>query len=255
MKIQGNTFIVTGGASGLGESVVRRLIKDGGNVAIFDLDEKNGTKLAGEFKDQALFAKVNVTSEESVQKAVNDTVEKFKAIHGVIQCAGVALPKRVISAKGQLHDIKSFNLVQQINVIGTFNVLRFAAEKMLANEPQDGEKGVFVHTASVAAFEGQIGQAAYSASKGAVVAMTLPIAREFAERQIRVNTVAPGIMDTPMMAGLPEKARNSLITQVPHPRRFGRPSEFADLCVHLVENSYINGTVVRLDGCIRMAAM
>jgi len=255
MKIKGNTFIVTGGASGLGEATVRRILKDGGNAVIFDMDEKKGKQLEEEFAKNSIFAKVDVTKEESVQAGIDAAITKFGALHGAIQCAGVALPKRVISAKGQVHDAKSFNSVMAVNVLGTFNVLRLAALKMVNNAPQDGERGVFIHTASVAAFEGQIGQAAYAASKGAVVAMTLPIAREFAERQIRVNTIAPGLFDTPMMQGLPKKARDSLIQQVPHPTRFGEPAEFADLCAHLLQNQYVNGTVIRIDGSIRMAAM
>jgi len=230
-------------------------VKEGGNAVIFDMDEKRGAELAKELGDKAIFAKVDVTNEESVAKGIHAAVDTYGTIHGAVQCAGIALPKRVISAKGQVHDAKSFNFVMAVNVLGTFNVLRLATQQILKNEPQDGERGVFIHTASVAAFEGQIGQAAYSASKGAVAAMTLPIAREYGAYHIRVNTVAPGIFDTPMMKGLPQKARDSLAQQVPHPPRLGHPEEFADLCAHIIENQYINGTVIRIDGSIRMAAM
>jgi NAD(P)-dependent dehydrogenase (short-subunit alcohol dehydrogenase family) len=255
MKIKGNTFIVTGGASGLGESTARHLFKEGANVAIFDMDEKHGKQIEAEFGNRALFVKVDVTNEDMVSRAVNAVVEKFGELRGVIQCAGIALAKRVISAKGAIHDAKSFNFILGVNVVGTFNVFRFAAAKMINNEPQDDERGVFIHVASVAAFEGQIGQAAYSASKGAIVAMTLPLAREFAANKIRVNTIAPGIFETPMMAGLPQKARDSLGQQVPHPSRMGKGEEFAGLAAHIISNPYLNGTVIRIDGSIRMAAM
>jgi NAD(P)-dependent dehydrogenase (short-subunit alcohol dehydrogenase family) len=180
---------------------------------------------------------------------------KFGALNGLIQCAGVGNPKRVISSRGKVHDLKTFKFVVDVNLLGTFNVLRLASAVM-AKQPQvDNERGIIINVASVAAFDGQIGQAAYSASKGAIVAMTLPLARDLAQHKIRVNTIAPGIFETPMMAKLPQKVRVSLAQQVPFPARLGRPAEFAHLCASLIENQYMNAGVIRLDGSIRMAAM
>jgi len=199
-----------------------------------------------------------VCDEESVQKALDAGIKKFGRLDGVVQCAGVGNPCRVLSSRGVIHPLKSFNQVVQINLIGTFNVLRLAAAIMAKQESKSGlkgEKGVFINVASVAAFEGQIGQAAYSASKGGIVAMTLPIARELGLSGIRVNTIAPGLFDTPMMAALPQKARDSLAAQVPYPQRLGNPEEFAALCESIFENEYLNGTVIRIDGSIRMSAL
>lgn len=254
MKIKGRTFIVTGGSSGLGQAVVNHFVSQEANVAIFDFNE-DGLSMQKEKPDRVLFCKVDVSNEASVSKALESVVSKFQAVHGVIQCAGTAWPNKVLSAKGEPHSLKIFEKVVQVNLIGTFNVLRLAAAIMSKQESVDGEKGVFVHVASVAAFEGQIGQAAYSASKSGVVGMTLPIARELAQHGIRVVTVAPGLFETPMLAKLPEKAKASLIKQVPFPKRLGQPEEFARVCAHIVENAYINGTTLRIDGSIRMGAM
>jgi len=256
MKIKGNTFIVTGGASGLGEAVVDMVIAEGGNAVIFDLNVEGGEGLVKKYgDDKVLFCKVNVVKEDSVKAALDAAVEKFGSVRGCVQCAGVGPPKRVISRKGKVHDLKFFEFVIAVNLIGTFNVLRLVAEHMATLEAVEDERGVFIHTASVAAFEGQIGQAAYSASKAGVVGMTLPIARDLASRGIRVNTIAPGLFETPMSRGLPPKARASLASQVPFPSRFGEPKEYADLSRTMIENQYLNGTVIRIDGSIRMAAM
>jgi 3-hydroxyacyl-CoA dehydrogenase/3-hydroxy-2-methylbutyryl-CoA dehydrogenase len=255
MKLQGKTVIVTGGASGLGEATVRRLHDEGANVVIIDFDEKRGQALEKELSN-TLFAKCNVVEEKEVQQVIDATVNKFGAIHGVVNCAGIGNAAKVVGPKGAF-PLNEFKRVLDVNVVGTFNVLRLAAVQMQKQEPvtEDGERGLIVNTASVAAFEGQIGQAAYSASKGAVVSMALPIAREFSKTGIRVNTIAPGLFDTPMFQKLPEKSRKSLSSQIPFPNRFGQPEEFADLVTFMFKNSMINGECVRLDGCIRMSAL
>jgi len=257
VKINDKTsFIITGGASGLGEATTRLLVSKGANVTILDFADEGGKKLEEELAPKVLFVKTNVTKEEDVQKAVDAAVAKFGTLNGVVNCAGVGNPMRVISGRGTVHPLDTFNWVVQINLIGTFNVLRLAAAAMAKQAAgKDGERGVIINVASVAAFEGQIGQAAYSASKGGVVAMTLPVARELGALGIRVNTIAPGLFSTPMLMALPEKAKKSLFAQVPYPPRFGEPSEFAALVAHIIENQYFNGTVLRLDGSIRMAAM
>jgi len=258
MKIKGKTFIVTGGASGLGEATVRLLVKKGANLSIFDLNEELGAKLLEEkeLSKVCIFSKVDVASEESVKKALEATLTKFGALHGVVQCAGVSTPTRVISSRGTVHPLQTFKTILDINLVGTFNVLRLAAAVIAKQQPvEGGERGIFIHTASVAAYEGQIGQAAYSASKSGVVGMTLPIAREFAAIGIRVNTIAPGMFKTPLFAKLPQKAYDSLIEQIPFPHRLGEPAEFADLCAFLIENQYMNGETIRLDASIRMSAL
>jgi NAD(P)-dependent dehydrogenase (short-subunit alcohol dehydrogenase family) len=212
-----------------------------------------GEAVAAELGQSARFVKTDVTAEESVQNAVNAALETFGNLHGAINCAGIAIAERVLGKSGP-HDLARFSQVIQVNLIGTFNVIRLTAAAMSQNEPAlSGERGVIVNTASVAAFDGQIGQAAYSASKGGIVGMTLPLAREFARYGIRVMTIAPGIFNTPMLAGLPEAAQQSLAQQVPFPSRLGRPSEYAALVKHIVENEMLNGEVIRLDGAIRMA--
>ncbi len=252
MEIKNSVAVVTGGASGLGEATVRHLAAQGGKVAVFDLAEEAGNKLALELGACAIFVKTNVVDGESVQSAVDKTVESFGAIHIVVNCAGIGVAEKVIGKKGPM-PLENFNRVIQVNLVGTFNVIRLAAEKMVQNAPnQDGERGVIINTASVAAFEGQIGQAAYSASKGGVVGMTLPIAREFAAHGIRVVTIAPGIFETPMFAGLPEKAREALGSMVPFPSRLGRPQEYALLVEQIVRNPMLNGATIRLDGALRM---
>jgi NAD(P)-dependent dehydrogenase (short-subunit alcohol dehydrogenase family) len=252
MQLYDHTFLVTGGSSGLGAACVRMLAGAGGNVVIADLNRDAGAKLAADLGRRVRFAHVDVTDEASVQAAVATAVQTFGALHGSIGCAGIGLAERVLGKSGP-HPLDAFSRVIGVNLIGTFNVTRLAAAAIASAPPgPDGERGVIVNTASVAAFEGQIGQAAYSASKGGVVAMTLPIARELARAGIRVLAVAPGIFDTPLLAGLPEPARQSLGQQVPFPPRLGRPEEFAALVRQIIENEMLNGTVIRLDGALRM---
>src|SRR3954451_21946098 len=249
MRIDGSSAIVTGGASGLGLATATELAKAGARVAIVDLPSSAGEQRAKEI--DGTFAPADVTDEAAVQKAV-ETAAGLASLRIVINCAGVGTPGRVLGKQGVL-PLQAFEQVVRINLIGTFNVIRLAVAAMVENEPVDGERGVIVNTASVAAYDGQIGQAAYSASKGGIVGMTLPVARDLADKYIRVCTIAPGIMDTPLLAGLPEPARTSLATQVPHPARLGGPAEYAALARHIVENGYLNAEVIRLDGGIRMA--
>jgi len=254
MEIKDSVAVVTGGASGLGEACVRALLGEGGKVSILDFAEERGKKVASELGDAALFCLTDIAKEEEVQTAIDKTVEAFGAIHIAVNCAGVGIPAKVLGKEGPM-SMAHFNKVVQINLIGTMNVVRLAAEKMVKNQGNDdGEKGVVINVASVAAFDGQIGQAAYSASKAGVAGMTLPIAREFAEYGIRIMTVAPGIFRTPMLEGLPENVQEALGKMVPFPKRLGEPSEFAALVQHIVENAMLNGEVIRLDGAIRMAA-
>ena len=254
MKIQGATYIVTGGSSGLGAATAYRLVHAGGNVIIADLNSEAGEALATELGDKAKFVKTNVASAEEVQAAVDTAVSTFGGLHGAINCAGIAIATKVLGRDGSPHDLDAFSKVIQVNLIGTFNVIRLASAVMATAEPNEaGERGVIINTASVAAFDGQMGQAAYAASKGGVVGMTLPIARDLSRSGIRVMTIAPGIFETPMLAGLPEKARISLGQQVPFPSRLGRPDEYAALAQHIIENKMLNGEVIRLDGAIRMA--
>ncbi|HOB12293.1 MAG TPA: 3-hydroxyacyl-CoA dehydrogenase [Syntrophomonadaceae bacterium] len=252
MKIAGKTAIVTGGASGLGEAAVIRLHAAGANVVIADLNEEKGNALAAKLGDKAVFVKCNVTSVDDVKAAVNTAVEKFGALHILVNNAGIGSAGRTIGKDGPWN-IEWFKMVVDINLVGAFNMLSNAAYQMDKNEPEDGEKGVIINVASVAAFDGQIGQAAYSASKGGVVAMTLPIARDLSRHLIRVNTIAPGTFDTPMLAQLPQAARDSLAASIPMPQRLGNPEEFAHLVQAIVENNYLNAETIRLDGAIRMA--
>lgn len=253
MQVSSKVFIVTGGSSGLGGACVRRLATAGANVIVVDLNVADGEHLVAELANQARFVEADVTDEDGVRSAVSAAVDAFGELHGVINCAGIAIAVKAYSSRG-IHPLDAFEEVIRVNLVGTFNVIRLAAEAMVAGEPNEaGERGVIVNTASIAAFDGQIGQAAYAASKGGIVAMTLPLARELAAHGIRVVTIAPGIFDTPMLAGLPEKARLSLGQQVPFPPRLGRPEEFAALAQHIIENEMINGEVIRLDGSIRMA--
>ncbi len=252
MEIRNNAFIVTGGSSGLGAACVRRLAGLGGHVLIADVNQEAGQQLAEELGPAVNFLLTDVTSEDSVQAAVS-AAAATGSLRGVVNCAGIAIASRVLGRE-RPHDLASFQKVLMVNVVGTFNVIRLAAAAMQQSEANaEGERGVIVNTASVAAYDGQIGQAAYSASKGGVVGMTLPIARELARYGIRVMTIAPGIFDTAMLAGLPEKARQSLGEQVPFPSRLGRPDEYAALMQHIMENPMLNGEVIRLDGALRMA--
>ena len=253
MDVKDKAVLVSGGASGLGGACVRLLSEAGAHVIIADLNDAQGQALAGELGDHVRFVRTNVTDEDSVKAAVQAAVDNFGGLHIAINCAGIATAEKVLGKDGPA-SLASFSRVIQINLIGTFNVIRLASAAMINNAPAEGgERGVIINTASVAAFDGQIGQAAYSASKGGVVGMTLPIARELARYGIRVMTIAPGIFDTPMLAGLPEPARVSLGQQVPFPPRLGQPREYAALAKHIIENEMLNGEVIRLDGAIRMA--
>jgi NAD(P)-dependent dehydrogenase (short-subunit alcohol dehydrogenase family) len=253
MELQNAVALVTGGASGLGEACVRRFASAGAKVVILDRDADKGQALAAELGDATRFAQADVTSEADVTAAVNAAYEAFGGLHIVQNCAGVAWAERTVSKNGP-HALDLFETVIKINLIGTFNVIRLAAARMGNNQPNAaGERGVIINTASVAAFDGQIGQAAYSASKGGIVGMTLPIARDLSRSGIRVVTIAPGLFDTPLLGALPEEARNSLGQQVPFPPRLGRPAEYAQLAQAIIENEMLNGEVIRLDGAIRMA--
>ncbi len=252
MQIAARTFLVSGGGSGLGAATAQLLVNRGAQVILADVNAGTGEEMAALLGDRARFVLTDVSSEAAVRQAVTVAVEVFGALHGVVNCAGIAIAEKIIGKRG-VHDLGSFARVIQINLIGTFNVIRLAAEAMAQNEPgEDGERGVIINTASIAAYDGQIGQAAYAASKGGVAAMTLPIARDLAPLGIRVVTIAPGIFATPMLAGLPEAAQASLAQQVPFPSRLGRPEEYAALAAHIVENQMLNGEVIRLDGAIRM---
>jgi NAD(P)-dependent dehydrogenase (short-subunit alcohol dehydrogenase family) len=253
LQVGESTFFITGGGSGLGAATARLLVENGAHVALADVDEEAGEQMASQIGSGAEFVRTDVTDEESVQDSLDSAVEIFGSLNGAVNCAGIGPAAKVVGKKG-VHDLGLFTKTVEINLVGTFNVIRLAALRMAENEPDDeGERGVIINTASVAAFDGQIGQAAYAASKGGVVALTLPVARELASSGIRVVTIAPGIFETPMLAALPEDAKESLGKQVPFPPRLGRPEEYAALAKHIVENQMLNGEVIRLDGAIRMA--
>jgi NAD(P)-dependent dehydrogenase (short-subunit alcohol dehydrogenase family) len=252
MKIAGSTTLITGGASGLGRATASLLRAAGGNVVLLDLAKSPGADVAATLGEGALFAPGDVTSAEDVSAALEAAVKRFGGLQGLVNCAGIGTADKTFGKRGSA-DLAGFTRVIQVNLIGTFNCIRLAAARMADNAPNDGgERGVIVNTASVAAFDGQIGQAAYAASKGGIVGMTLPIARDLAELGIRVCTIAPGLFDTPLLAGLPEAARASLGKQVPFPSRLGQPSEYAALAAHIMENAMLNGETIRLDGAIRM---
>jgi NAD(P)-dependent dehydrogenase (short-subunit alcohol dehydrogenase family) len=254
MRIEGSTFFITGGGSGLGAACARRFSSGGGNILIADVQEEVSQKLAGELRGRARFVRTDVTDEASVQNALAAAKESFGAVHVVINCAGVAWAERVVGKEGP-HALAPFARTIQVNLIGTFNVIRLAGATMSQNEPnEEKERGVVINTASIAAFDGQVGQAAYSASKGGVVSMTLPIARELARFGIRVLTIAPGVFETPMMRGMSPQNQEALAAAVPFPPRLGRPEEFAALAHEIVENVMLNGTTIRLDGALRMSA-
>ncbi len=254
MQIKDSVFLIPGGASGLGAATAQHLAAAGGKVVIADLDQQAGEKFAAGLGANAKFAVADVTDEAQVQQAVDTAVKTFGTVHGLINCAGIAPGERVLGKNGP-HRLETFSRAININLIGSFNALRLAAQVMAGNTPnQDGERGVIINTTSIAAFEGQIGQAAYSASKGGIVAMALPIARELARFGIRVMTIAPGIFDTPMLQGMNEEVRASLVAQVPFPSRLGQPDEYARLAAFIIENPMLNAGVIRLDGAIRMAA-
>ena len=252
MQIASTVALVTGGGSGLGRATALRLGRQGASVAIADLERSDGAAVAAELGGRGLFLPTDVTSEEAVTALLDAAAERFGPVNAVVNCAGIAIAVKTIGRKGP-HPLDAFERVLRVNTLGTFNVIRLAAARMAQAEPNDkGERGVIVCTASVAAFDGQIGQAAYSASKGAVVGMTLPIARDLARSGIRICTIAPGLFKTPMLAGLPEKVQNELGQQVPFPSRLGDPDEYAQLAQHIIENPMLNGEVIRLDGALRM---
>jgi NAD(P)-dependent dehydrogenase (short-subunit alcohol dehydrogenase family) len=252
MNLNGTAAIVSGGASGLGEATARVLAAAGATVLIADLNKEHGERVAGEVN--GLFARTDVSDEASVQAAVDAAAAAGPPLRTAVSCAGIGWAARTVARDGTPHDLASYSRVISVNLIGTFNAMRLAAADMQTLEPlEDGERGVIIFTASVAAFDGQIGQAAYSASKGGVVAMTLPAAREFAQFGIRVMTIAPGIFNTPMMAGMPQQVQDSLAASIPFPKALGKPEQYADLAAYIVQNRYLNGEVIRLDGAIRMA--
>jgi NAD(P)-dependent dehydrogenase (short-subunit alcohol dehydrogenase family) len=252
MRIAGSTTVITGGASGLGRATAEQLHAGGANVVLLDLPTSNGADVARVMGPCALFVTGDVTSAEDVSASLEAAATRFGSIQGLVNCAGIGPAEKTFGRRGPA-DLGRFTRTIQVNLIGTFNCIRLAAARMAENTPDaEGERGVIVNTASVAAFDGQIGQAAYSASKGGIVGMTLPIARDLAEHGIRVCTIAPGLFDTPMVATLPEDVRISLGKQVPFPPRLGRPREYAALAVHIMENVMLNGETIRLDGAIRM---
>jgi NAD(P)-dependent dehydrogenase (short-subunit alcohol dehydrogenase family) len=253
VRLQNQTVLVTGGASGLGGATAEMIVAAGGRVIVADINEAAGRTAAARLGASARFVRTDVTSEADVQQAIATAIKEFGAFTGLVNAAGIGPAARVVGRDGPM-PLDQFARVIQVNLIGTFNVMRLAAAAMMNNQPaSSGERGVIVNTASVAAYEGQIGQAAYAASKGGLVSMTLPIARELARFGIRVMTIAPGIFDTPMLAAMPESIRESLGQQVPFPSRLGRPAEYAALVCHVFENEMLNGEVIRLDGAIRMA--
>ncbi|HLW69454.1 MAG TPA: SDR family NAD(P)-dependent oxidoreductase [Candidatus Binataceae bacterium] len=253
MQLKNMVALITGGGSGLGGATAQEFAAAGAKVVILDLPGSPGPKLAETFGGNGLFVAANVADAAATEQAINAAVARFNALHCAVNCAGIGRAHRTIGKEGP-HPLELFNQVVQVNLVGTFNVIRLAAAQMAKNAPgPDGERGVIINTASIAAYDGQIGQAAYSASKGGVVGMTLPIARDLASSGIRVCTIAPGTFDTPMLATLPEAARKALGAQVPFPSRLGQPEEFAALARHIVENAMLNGETIRLDGALRMA--
>ena len=257
MQIQGKTFIVTGGASGLGEASTRELIAAGANVIIADLNSDKGEALADELGEQARFVRCDVTSEEDVQSAVSLAEQDFGGLHGSLNCAGIAIVQKLLDRENNPADLGQFNKGIQVNLVGTFNVARLVAASIAKRVAADGgpanqDQGVIINTASVAAYDGQVGKGSYASSKSGVVGLNLPLARELTRHGIRVMTVAPGIFNTPMMESLPEKAKEQLEASVPYPKRLGAPQEFGQLITHIVSNGYLNGEVIRLDGAIRM---
>ena len=254
MKLQNKVFVVTGGASGLGAATVKYLVHAGAKVAFVDMNQELGYALKQHLGDHSKFYPLDVTNEQAVKSFFLNVEQDFGQLNGLVNCAGIAPSAKVLGREG-LHDLALFQKVLDVNVTGSFNMIRFAAELMAKYKLQNDEedRGVIINTASVAAYDGQIGQAAYSASKGAIVAMTLPLARELARNAIRVITIAPGIMETPMLKGMPQNVQDALGQMVPFPPRLAKPEEFASLVGHIIENTYLNGEVIRLDGAIRMA--
>ena len=254
MQLKDKVFVVTGGGSGLGAETARGLVAAGAKVLLADVNQAAGEAMAAELGAAAKFVATDVTNEASATQAIQTAISALGGIHGLVNCAGVAPAEKVVGKEGP-HRLDSFAKVININLVGTFNMLRLAAAEMQKNEPDaNGERGVIINTASVAAYEGQLGQAAYAASKGGIVALTLPVARELARSGIRCMTIAPGIMETPMLLGMPPEVQDSLNKMVPFPVRMGKPAEYAALVRHIAENAYLNGEVIRLDGAIRMGA-
>lgn len=254
MRIDESVFLISGGASGLGLATARELVGQGGKAVLLDINAEAGKQALAELGANARFVRADITREEDGRAAVEQVLEAFGTLHGLVNCAGVAPAEKVLGRSGA-HGLDSFRRTVEVNLIGSFNLLRLAAEAMAQNAPNvEGERGVIINTASVAAFDGQMGQAAYAASKGGVAALTLPAARDLARSGIRVMCIAPGVFETPMMAGMPQEVRDSLAANVPFPQRLGRPDEYAALVRHIVENTMLNGEVIRLDGALRMAA-
>jgi NAD(P)-dependent dehydrogenase (short-subunit alcohol dehydrogenase family) len=252
MEITNASAVVTGGASGLGLATARRLADAGAEVVLLDLPSSDGAKVAATFDGAAVFVPADVTDEGAVNVAF-DAAEELGPVRVVVNCAGIGTPARVLTREGKAASLDAYRRIIDVNLVGSFNVLRLGAERMLKNAPVGEERGVIVNTASVAAFDGQVGQAAYSSSKGGIVGMTLPLARDLAQHLIRVVTIAPGLFNTPLLASLPDEAKASLGAQVPHPSRLGEPDEYAALVAAIVANPMLNGEVIRLDGAIRMA--
>src|SRR5918993_6027925 len=254
MKSYDVAAVVSGGASGLGEATTRALVAKGAAVTILDLQEDRGQALAAELGGHTTFVRTDVTDEASVQAAIADATGKDRPLRIAVNCAGIGWAQRTVGRDGTPHDLEAFTRTVMVNLVGTFNVLRLAAAAMATTEPgEEGERGVIVNTASIAAYDGQIGQVAYAASKGGIVGMTLPAARDLSSAGVRVCTIAPGLVDTPLLAGLPEDARTALGQQVPFPSRLGRPDEYAALARHIIENEMLNGEVIPMDGALRMA--
>ncbi len=252
MRIAEHTFVITGGASGLGAATAQHLVSQGATVVLLDINQAAVAEQAQQLGQQALAIACDICDAEQVQRALNTATKQFGALHGLINCAGIVGAQRILGRKGP-HDLEDFSRVLQINVVGSFNVLRLTAQSMVNNQPNEqGERGVIINTASIAAYDGQLGQAAYAASKGALVSLTLPAARELAGYGIRVMTIAPGVFETPMMAGMSDEVRAGLCADVPFPPRLGQPDEYAALAQHIIENTMLNGEVIRLDGALRM---
>ncbi|KAI4472626.1 hypothetical protein M0802_005826 [Mischocyttarus mexicanus] len=254
--LKNTVALITGGASGLGRATVKRFVREGAKVVIADLPASKGQELADELNKQAVFVPIDVTSEEDVSNALQITKSNFGKLTAVVNAAGIAVAYKTYNFnKNVPHQYEDFEKVMKVNTVGTFNVIRLAAGLIGENTPnEDGERGVIINTASVAAYEGQVGQAAYSASKAAIVGMTLPIARDLSKNGIRVVTIAPGLFDTPLLSTLPDKVRHVLCKMIPHPQRLGKPDEYAQLAQHIIENPLLNGETIRLDGALRMPA-
>ncbi len=252
MEINKSNAIITGAASGLGEATARKMIESGARVALIDLDQERGESLSAELGESAIFCKADVSQENEMDKTIETIKNNFGTFHVVVNCAGIGGSVKVVGKEGVI-PLERFNRVVQVNLIGTFNVIRATASTLIENAPnEEGERGVYINTASIAAFDGQIGQASYSSSKGGITSMALPLAREFANNGIRVMTILPGIMSTPLLLKNPEKVLDRLSKQVPFPPRLGKPDEFASLACHIVQNTYLNGEFIRLDGGLRM---